>query len=47
MGYTYPNTRLLIDGAWCDGAASRTIAVVDPATGETVGKGRVPKRRIF
>ena len=35
---TYPDTRLLIDGEWRDAAEGRTIDVVDPATGEVIGK---------
>lgn len=34
---TYPNTRLFIDGHWCDATGGRTIAVIDPATGLTIG----------
>ena len=34
----YPDTQLLIDGIWRDGADGRTIGVIDPATGETIGK---------
>lgn len=34
----YPDTQLLIDGTWRDGADGRTIGVIDPATGETIGK---------
>lgn len=33
----YPDTQLLIDGEWRDGAAG-SLPVVDPATGETIGK---------
>lgn len=33
----YPNTRLFIDGAWCDAADGRTIDVLDPATDEVIG----------
>lgn len=35
---TYPDTQLLIDGEWRAGAEGKTIAVVDPATGETIGQ---------
>ncbi|WP_269933147.1 NAD-dependent succinate-semialdehyde dehydrogenase [Aminobacter sp. HY435] len=35
---TYPDTPLLIDGVWRGGAEGRAIAVVDPATGEAIGK---------
>jgi succinate-semialdehyde dehydrogenase/glutarate-semialdehyde dehydrogenase len=31
------DTKLLIDGVWRDGAEGRTIPVVNPATGETIG----------
>ncbi len=33
----YPNVQLLIDGQWCDSAAKKTLPVVNPATGETIG----------
>lgn len=33
----YPDTCLLIDGAWVQGSAGETIAVTDPATGERIG----------
>ncbi len=33
----YPNTQLLIDGAWRPAADGRTIPVIDPATGQTIG----------
>jgi len=33
----YPKVQLLIDGKWCDAASGRTLPVVNPATGETVG----------
>ena len=35
---TYPNTRLLIAGRWTDATGARTLDVVNPATGETIGK---------
>lgn len=35
---TYPDTRLLIDGAWCDAASGKTIEVSNPATGQSIGK---------
>ncbi|MEO7242795.1 MAG: NAD-dependent succinate-semialdehyde dehydrogenase [Variovorax sp.] len=38
MTINYPNTQLFIDGAWCDPAAGRTMPVVNPATGKTIGK---------
>jgi succinate-semialdehyde dehydrogenase/glutarate-semialdehyde dehydrogenase len=34
---TYPKVQLLIDGKWCDAASGKTLPVVNPATGETVG----------
>ncbi|MDM0116467.1 NAD-dependent succinate-semialdehyde dehydrogenase [Variovorax sp. J22R133] len=35
---TYPDTRLLIANEWCDAASGKTIDVVNPATGKTIGK---------
>ena len=35
---TYPHTRLLIDGQWCDALDGRTLAVHNPATGEEIGR---------
>ncbi len=35
-GFAYPETKLLIDGEWCDGRGWLTIPVTDPATGETI-----------
>jgi len=37
MRFTYPHTKLLINGEWRDGAASRTIDVLDPATNKAIG----------
>lgn len=34
----YPDTSLFIDGAWGASASGRTIAVLNPATGDPVGK---------
>ena len=34
----YPNTQLLINGKWTDGASGVDQAVVNPATGEVIGK---------
>ena len=34
----YPDTQLYIDGAWCASASGRTHPVVNPATGEVIGK---------
>jgi len=36
--FVYPDTQLLIDGTWRPGADGMSIPVVDPATGETIGK---------
>ncbi|MGZ5131943.1 MAG: NAD-dependent succinate-semialdehyde dehydrogenase [Caldimonas sp.] len=33
----YPNTQLLIDGQWRAARAARTIPVVNPASGDTIG----------
>jgi len=33
----YPDVQLLIDGAWTKASAGRTLPVVNPATGETIG----------
>jgi succinate-semialdehyde dehydrogenase/glutarate-semialdehyde dehydrogenase len=35
---SYTDTRLLIDGEWCDAASGKTLNVVNPATGKTIGK---------
>ncbi len=34
----YPDTQLLIDGTWRGGAEGKTIPVIDPATGDEIGK---------
>ena len=34
----YPDTQLYIDGAWSAAASGRTAPVVNPATGEVIGK---------
>ena len=34
---TYPDTRLLIDGAWTEGSNQETLSVVNPATGQQIG----------
>ena len=34
----YPDTQLLIDGEWGAAASGKTLAVLDPATGETIGR---------
>jgi succinate-semialdehyde dehydrogenase / glutarate-semialdehyde dehydrogenase len=33
----YPNISLFIDGAWSSAAAKRTLPIVNPATGDTIG----------
>ena len=33
----YPNTQLFIDGKWLNAAAGRTIPIVNPASGDTIG----------
>lgn len=35
---TYPNTQLFINGQWQDASAGRTLAVVNPATGQEIGR---------
>ncbi|MDM0017840.1 NAD-dependent succinate-semialdehyde dehydrogenase [Variovorax saccharolyticus] len=35
---SYPDTRLLIDGEWCDAASGKTQDVINPATGLPIGK---------
>jgi len=34
----YPDTQLLIDGEWRDSHDGRTLAVVNPATGDEIGR---------
>ncbi len=34
----YSDTRLLIDGEWCDAASGKTLDVINPATGRAIGK---------
>jgi len=34
----YPDIQLYIDGAWCAAASGRTHPVINPATGEIIGK---------
>jgi len=34
----YPNTQLLIDGQWVDGTGRETLAVLNPATGQEIGR---------
>ena len=33
----YPNTLLYIDGEWRPSRSGRTLAVVNPASGDTIG----------
>src|SRR3954452_3334248 len=40
----YPDTSLFIDGAWADSASGKTLPVLNPATGEPVGKGAHAER---
>ncbi|MEQ8897188.1 MAG: NAD-dependent succinate-semialdehyde dehydrogenase [Roseovarius sp.] len=35
---TYPDTKLFIDGKWCDASDGRTIDVIDPATTRMIGR---------
>jgi succinate-semialdehyde dehydrogenase/glutarate-semialdehyde dehydrogenase len=35
---SYPNTQLFIDGQWQDSADGRTLAVINPATGQEIGR---------
>ncbi|MDR2852937.1 MAG: NAD-dependent succinate-semialdehyde dehydrogenase [Burkholderiaceae bacterium] len=35
---TYPNTQLFIDGRWQDAVDGRTLPVVNPATGQEIGR---------
>ena len=34
----YPNVQLLIDGQWTDSASKDSLPVVNPATGEEIGR---------
>jgi succinate-semialdehyde dehydrogenase/glutarate-semialdehyde dehydrogenase len=36
-GSNYPDTQLFIDGQWRGGVEGKTIAVIDPSTGEKIG----------
>jgi len=38
MTLTYPDTQLLIDNAWVDAEHSKTLDVLNPATGERIGR---------
>src|SRR5689334_21352608 len=35
---SYPDTRLLIDNQWRDAAGQKTLDVLNPATGERIGR---------
>ncbi len=35
---SYPNTQLFIDGQWQNSADGRTLAVINPATGQEIGR---------
>src|SRR5512138_1421704 len=35
---SYPDTRLLIDNQWRDAAGGKTLDVLNPATGERIGR---------
>ncbi|WP_321345111.1 NAD-dependent succinate-semialdehyde dehydrogenase [Breoghania sp.] len=35
---TYPSVQLFIDGEWCDAADGRTLEIIDPATGQEIGR---------
>jgi succinate-semialdehyde dehydrogenase/glutarate-semialdehyde dehydrogenase len=35
---TYPDTRLFIDGQWHEAADGRTMPVLNPATGQQIGR---------
>ena len=35
---SYPDTRLLIDNQWRDAANGKTLDVLNPATGERIGR---------
>ena len=37
MTVAYPDTKLLIDGQWCDAASGKTIDVINPATSVKIG----------
>ena len=38
MVSSYPDTQLLIDNTWSDAASGKTLDVLNPATGERVGR---------
>jgi succinate-semialdehyde dehydrogenase/glutarate-semialdehyde dehydrogenase len=35
---SYPSTQLFIDGQWCDASDGRSLAVVNPANGQEIGR---------
>src|SRR6195952_3135829 len=35
---SYTDTRLLINGEWCDAASGKTLDVINPATGQAIGR---------
>ncbi|MFL6703178.1 MAG: aldehyde dehydrogenase family protein, partial [Paraburkholderia graminis] len=35
---SYTDTRLLINGEWCDDASGKTLDVLNPAIGQVIGK---------
>jgi succinate-semialdehyde dehydrogenase/glutarate-semialdehyde dehydrogenase len=35
---SYTDTRLLINGEWCDASSGKTLEVLNPATGKVIGK---------
>jgi succinate-semialdehyde dehydrogenase/glutarate-semialdehyde dehydrogenase len=35
---SYPDTRLYIDGQWCDAASGKTLPVLNPASGQEIGR---------
>ncbi|WP_338927060.1 NAD-dependent succinate-semialdehyde dehydrogenase (plasmid) [Mycetohabitans endofungorum] len=35
---SYTDTRLLIDGQWCDAASGKTLDVLNPANGQVIGR---------
>jgi len=35
---SYTNTQLLIDGQWCDAANGKTLPVLNPASGQEIGR---------
>ena len=35
---SYPDTRLYIDGQWSDASGGKTLAVLNPASGQEIGR---------